>query len=116
MWQRIKNIYHFFVAIFANIFFFFPARDMKVIAVTGTDGKTTTVNLIYHILKSSGAKASMISSISAVIDNRAYDTGFHVTTPASFSLQKFLRKARNKKSEYFVLEVTSHAIDQNRIV
>ena len=140
MWQRIKNIYHFFVAIFANIFFFFPARDMKVIAVTGTDGKTTTVNLIYHILKSSGAKASMISSISAVIDNRAYDTGFHVTTPdapdvqrylarmlaaglthavletTSFSLQKFLRKARNKKSEYFVLEVTSHAIDQNRIV
>jgi len=116
MWQRIKNIYHFFVAIFANILFFFPSRGVKVIAVTGTDGKTTTVSLIYHILKSSGAKVSMISSIAAVIDSRAYDTGFHVTTPTSFSLQRFLRKARNKKSEYFVLEVTSHAIDQNRIV
>lgn len=116
MWQRIKNIYHFFVAIFANILFFFPSRKMKVVAVTGTDGKTTTVNLIYHILKSSGAKVSMISSIAAVIDGKSYDTGSHVTTPASFSLQKFLRKARNKKSEYFVLEVTSHAIDQNRIV
>lgn len=116
MWQRIKNIYHFFVAIFANILFFFPARKIKVIAVTGTDGKTTTVNLIYHILKSSGAKVSMISSIAAVIDGKSYDTGFHVTTPTSFSLQKFLRKARNKKSEYFVLEVTSHAIDQNRTV
>lgn len=115
MWQRIKNIYHFFIAIFANILFFFPSRGMKVVAVTGTDGKTTTVNLIYHIIKSSGLKVSMISSISAVIDGRAYDTGFHVTTPTSFSLQKFLRKARNKKSEYFVLEVTSHAIDQNRI-
>jgi UDP-N-acetylmuramoyl-L-alanyl-D-glutamate--2,6-diaminopimelate ligase len=88
---------------------------MKVIGVTGTDGKTTTVNLIYHILKSSGAKVSMISSIAAVIDNKSYETGSHVTTPVSFSLQKFLRKARNKKSEYFVLEVTSHAIDQNRI-
>lgn len=116
MWQRIKNIYHFFVAIFANILFFFPSRKMKVIAVTGTDGKTTTVNLIYHILKSSGAKVSMISSIAAVIDGKSYETGSHVTTPASFSLQRFLRKARNKKSEYFVLEVTSHAIDQNRIV
>jgi UDP-N-acetylmuramyl tripeptide synthase len=76
MWQRIKNIYHFFVAIFANILFFFPSRGMKVIAVTGTDGKTTTVNLIYHILKSSGAKVSMISSIAAVIDGKSYDTGF----------------------------------------
>jgi len=116
MWQRIKNIYHFFVAIFANILFFFPSRKLKVIAVTGTDGKTTTVNLIYHILKSSGARVSMISSIAAVIDGKSYNTGAHVTTPTSFLLQKFLRKARNKKSEYFVLEVTSHAIDQSRIV
>ena len=116
MWQGIKNIYHFFIAIFANILFFFPSRGMKVVAVTGTDGKTTTVSLIYHLLKSSGAKTSMISSIAAVIYGKAYDTGFHVTTPAPFSLQRFLRKARNKKSEYFVLEVTSHAIDQNRIM
>jgi len=89
---------------------------MKVVAVTGTDGKTTTVSLIYHILKRSGAKVSMISSIAAVIDGKVYDTGSHVTTPDAFPLQKFLRKAREKKSEYFVLEITSHAIDQNRIV
>lgn len=116
MWQKIKNIYHLLVASLANILFFFPSRKIKVVAVTGTDGKTTTANLIYHVLKSSRAKVSMISSIAAVIDGKAYDTGFHVTTPASFSLQRFLRKAQNKKSEYFVLEVTSHAIDQNRIV
>jgi UDP-N-acetylmuramoyl-L-alanyl-D-glutamate--2,6-diaminopimelate ligase len=116
MWQKIKNIYHLFIAVIANILFLFPSRKMQMIAVTGTDGKTTTVNLIYHILKTSGAKASMVSSIAAVIDGKTYDTGFHVTTPAPFSLQRFLRKARNKKSEYFVLEVTSHAIDQNRIV
>src|ERR1035437_5491820 len=115
MWQKIKNVYHLFVAILANILYFFPSRGMKVIAVTGTDGKTTTVNLIYHILKSSGAKVSMISSINAVIEGKIYDTEFHRTTPTSFSLQSFFRKARNKKSEYFVLEVTSHAIDQHRI-
>ncbi len=115
MWQKIKNIYHLFVAALANIIFFFPSRGMKVIAVTGTDGKTTTVNLIYHILKNSGAKVSMISSINAVIEGKTYNTEFHRTTPTSFSLQGFFRKARNKKSEYFVLEVTSHAIDQYRI-
>ena len=115
MWQKIKNIYHLFIALLANLLFFFPSRKMKVIGVTGTDGKTTTVNLIYHILKTAGYKTSMISSINAVIDNKTFDTGFHVTTPTSFALQKFLRKARNAKSEYFVLEITSHAIDQNRI-
>ena len=47
----------------------------------------------------------MISSINAVIDGKTYDTSFHRTTPARFDLQRFLRKARNKKSEYFVLEV-----------
>ncbi len=115
MWQKIKNIYHLFIAVLANIVFLFPSRGIKVIAVTGTDGKTTTVNLIYHILKSSGKKVSMISSINALIDGKSYDTGFHVTTPNSFALQKFLRKAKKAKSEYFVLEVTSHSIDQNRI-
>ncbi len=115
MWQKTKNIYHFFVAVLANAIFLFPARDIKVIAVTGTDGKTTTVNLIYHILKNAGHKTSMISSISAVINGKTYDTGFHVTTPSSFSLQKFLKRAKDANCEYFVLEATSHAIDQNRI-
>lgn len=115
MWQKIKNVYHLLVAVFANIVFLFPSRGIKVIGVTGTDGKTTTVNLIYHILKTAGHKTSMISSINAVIGTKTYDTGFHVTTPSSFSLQKFLRKARKAKSEYFVLEITSHSIDQNRI-
>lgn len=115
MWQKIKNVYHLLVAVFANIVFLFPSRGMKVIGVTGTDGKTTTVNLIYHILKTAGHKTSMISSINAIIGDKTYDTGFHVTTPSSFSLQKFLKNARRAKSEYFVLEITSHSIDQNRI-
>lgn len=114
MWQKIKNIYHLYVAILSNMIFLFPARRIKIVAVTGTDGKTTTVNLIYHILKSSGRKVSMVSSIAAVIGEKTYDTGLHVTTPTSFNIQKLLRSAGRAKSEYFVLEVTSHAIDQNR--
>ncbi len=115
MWQKIKNVYHLLVAMLVNILFWFPARSIKVIGVTGTDGKTTTVSLIAHILEHSGHSASFLTSIGAVIGDKKLDTGFHVTTPSSFTLQKLLRYAVSKKSEYFVLEVTSHSIDQNRI-
>lgn len=115
MWQDIKNIYHLCVAILANIIYGFPGRKLKIIGVTGTDGKTTTVHLIYHILKNSNKKVSMLSSIEVLINGKSFDTGFHVTTPSSISLQRFLKKAKDSGSQYFVLEVTSHALDQNRV-
>ena len=115
MIQTIKNLYHLFQAISANIYFGFPSRKLKVIGITGTDGKTTTTHLLYHILKNSGHKVSMISSLYAVIGDKGYDTGFHVTTPDIFPLQRFLKKSLDNKDEYFVLETTSHAIDQNRV-
>ena len=67
MFQQIKNIYHLFSAVVANIWYGFPSKDMVVIGVTGTDGKTTTVNLIHHILKESGFNSSMISTVGASI-------------------------------------------------
>ncbi|MBI2026136.1 MAG: UDP-N-acetylmuramoyl-L-alanyl-D-glutamate--2,6-diaminopimelate ligase [Candidatus Levybacteria bacterium] len=115
MWQKIKNIYHFFVAVFCNLLFLFPAKSLKVIGVTGTDGKTTTVNLIYHILKQNGRSVAMISSLGAAIGEAIYPIGFHVTTPESFLLQRLLFKAKRQDVEYFILEVTSHSLDQNRV-
>lgn len=115
MWQKIKNFYHFLVAVLANIVFFFPGRSIKVIGVTGTDGKTTTVNIISHILHQAGFKVGYLTTIGATINEKVYDTGFHVTTPSSFMLQRLLRRAVSAKTDYFVLEVTSHAIDQNRV-
>jgi len=88
---------------------------MTVIGVTGTDGKTTTTHLIYHVLVASGKKVSMISTVEAIINGHKYDTGFHVTTPSPFFLQKIMREALNGGSKYFVLETTSHALDQYRI-
>ena len=87
MFQKIKNIYHLAVAIAANTWYGFPSRRLNVIGVTGTDGKTTTVSLIYDILKASGIKTSMISSVGAVINGKDYSLPFHVTTPSSFALQ-----------------------------
>jgi len=115
MWQNLKNKYHLLVALLANLAYGFPAKKLKVIGVTGTDGKTTTVNLIYHLLKSIGKNVSMISTVGAVIHSKKSDLGFHVTNPDSLSLQKFIRQAVNLKDEYLILEVTSHGIDQNRI-
>lgn len=115
MWQSLKNIYHLFIALLACIFYRYPAKKLKVIGVTGTDGKTTTVHLIYHLLKSFGYKVSMVSTVGAVIGDKEYNIGFHVTTPDPREVQKYLRQAVDAGSEYMVLEVTSHAIDQNRV-
>lgn len=115
MWQDIKNIYHLVNAFLANLWFGFPSRSLTVIGVTGTDGKTTTTSLIYHILCTAGYNASMISSVGAIIGGSEYDVGFHVTTPSPWSLQKFIKKAVDVRTQYLVLETTSHALDQNRI-
>lgn len=115
MLQSLKNTYHFFQALLANLMYGFPASSMKVICVTGTDGKTTTSGLLYHILRSAGKKTALLTTVSAVIDGKAYETGAHVTTPSPFALQKYVKKAKQAKAEYFILEATSHGIDQNRI-
>lgn len=115
MWQEIKNIYHLMRAYAACIYFGFPSEKLTVIGVTGTDGKTTTAHMIFEILKSAGKNVSLISSINAQIGGKSYDTGFHVTTPDSVALQRFLKKVVESSSKYLVLEVTSHALDQNRI-
>src|SRR3989338_2854197 len=116
MWQKIKNIYHLFIAFLANLWFAFPSRNLIIIGVTGTDGKTTTASLIHHILKSSGLNSSMISSIGAFINAEKYSLPFHVTTPSPFELQSFIKKAAGTKTKnYLVLEVTSHSLDQFRV-
>lgn len=114
MIRRLKNFAHLFIAAAANISYGFPSRKIKVIGITGTDGKTTTTHIIYHILKSSGKKVSMVSSVFAHVAGQTYDTGFHVTTPDSFDVQKYIRRAVDHGDEYFVLETTAHAIDQYR--
>jgi len=113
--EPIKNAYHFLQALFGALFFRFPSRQIKVIGVTGTDGKTTTVYLIHHILNESGINTSMISTVEAKIGDKVIDTGLHVTTPNPFKVQNLLRKIADAGSEYAVLEVTSHGLAQERV-
>lgn len=112
--QPLINIYHLARAVIANVYFGFPSAKLTVIGVTGTDGKTTTTHAIYQILKTAGKKVSMLSTVYAKVGDKEYETGLHVTTPDPFLLQDLMAKAVVHGDEYFVLETTSHGLDQNR--
>ena len=93
----------------------FPSRSMVLIGVTGTDGKTTTCNFIYQILQTAGINAGMISTVNAQIGDEVLDTGFHVTTPESPSVQYYLWKMKEAGITHVVLETTSHGLAQHRV-
>lgn len=114
MWQSAKNHYHLGQAMLANLIYMFPSRKLKIIGVTGTDGKTTTASIIYHILNQTGHKTALITTVGAIIGNHSSDLGYHVTTPGRFILQSYLKRAIKFEVEYVVLEITSHALDQHR--
>lgn len=115
MIRKLKNLAHLIQAELARTVQGDPAKNIFTIGVTGTDGKTTTASLIFHILMTAGKKAAMITTVGAQIGNAVFDTGFHTTTPSSFTLQKYIKKALGADCEFLVLEVTSHALDQNRV-
>ena len=92
----------------------FPARRLVMIGVTGTDGKTTTTNLIYSILTAAGFRTGMISTVNAVIGDDALDTGLHVTTPDADDVQRYLRKMVDAGLTHCVLEVASPGLAQHR--
>lgn len=99
----------------AAAYYGFPARQLTVIGVTGTDGKTTTANLLYTILLTAGLRVGMISTVNAVIGDEVVDTGFHVTTPESPDVQHYLARMVAAGLEYVVLEATSHGLAQDRV-
>ena len=99
----------------AAAFHEWPGSKLKVIGVTGTDGKTTTCNLIHKVLMTAGIKAGLISTVNAVIGDEVLDTGFHVTTPDAPDVQYYLAKMVKAGLTHVVLETTSHGLAQHRV-
>jgi UDP-N-acetylmuramoyl-L-alanyl-D-glutamate--2,6-diaminopimelate ligase len=111
---RVKNS-QIALARLAAAFYDFPGRKLTVIGVTGTDGKTTTANLIHSVLMHNELKSGMISTLGAVIGNEMIDTGFHVTTPDAPDVQRYLAQMVEAGMTHVVLETTSHGLDQHRV-
>ncbi len=93
----------------------FPSRKLRVVGVTGTDGKTTTCALAAAILSSAGHKVGTITSVSAQIGDQEIDTGFHTTTPDAPDVQRYLALMVEAGAEYAVIEATSHGLAQHRL-
>ncbi|MCX6808349.1 MAG: UDP-N-acetylmuramoyl-L-alanyl-D-glutamate--2,6-diaminopimelate ligase [Candidatus Berkelbacteria bacterium] len=116
--QKTKNSFHKLEASFATFKNGNPSQKIKVIGITGTKGKTTVANLISAVLDANGIKNAMETTILTKIGDEMipHHTKVRwVTTPPANVLQGFLKKAVNAGCEYAVIEVTSQAIDQNRI-
>lgn len=116
---NLKRPYHFLrtgilESIPAQFRFGFPARKLKVITITGTDGKTTSSTLTYHILNQAGLKTGLISTVTAKIGNQDLETGLHTTVPSPKELNSFLAQMVKAKCQYVVLEMTSHGVYQFR--
>ena len=92
-----------------------PARKLRVIAVTGTNGKTTTVNYINSILKYAGYKTAMFSTAVIEIDGQAKINDLNVTVATTEQMQRFFKQAKKAKVDFVVLEVTSHSLQQHKL-
>ncbi|MGM0436879.1 MAG: UDP-N-acetylmuramoyl-L-alanyl-D-glutamate--2,6-diaminopimelate ligase [Bacillota bacterium] len=90
-----------------------PQKELKLIGVTGTNGKTTTTKLIRSILERAGHKTGLIGTIGNYINKEEISTSR--TTPNSLELNKFFNKMRKQGVEYVIMEVSSHAIDLKRV-
>ncbi|WP_295584390.1 UDP-N-acetylmuramoyl-L-alanyl-D-glutamate--2,6-diaminopimelate ligase [uncultured Lamprocystis sp.] len=104
------------LATLAAAFCGFPAHNLRVIGVTGTDGKTTTATFIRGILTAAGYQSSMVTSLGAHIGNEVYDIGRNFTTPRPFELQKYLARMVERGDAYAILEASSQGLDQGRVL
>ncbi len=117
LFKKVEPYGHWAEAIIEQIIFGFPARKLKVIGVTGTDGKTTTCTLIAQMLRQSGYKVAMMTTVSIDYGNGQgpQNNPTRLTSLGSLQLVKELKKIKNAGAEWLVLETTSHALAQHRV-
>jgi UDP-N-acetylmuramoyl-L-alanyl-D-glutamate--2,6-diaminopimelate ligase len=106
--------YHWKLAFLAAILYRFPSRRLKVIGVTGTNGKSTVIELTTAVLEEAGYKVASLSSIRFKIGIKERPNTLKMTMPGRFKIQKFLRQAVSAGCQYALLEVTSEGIKQYR--
>jgi UDP-N-acetylmuramoyl-L-alanyl-D-glutamate--2,6-diaminopimelate ligase len=116
----VKKVHHFWQTYYlgalpASLYYGQPASRLNIYGITGTDGKTTSNTMLYYILNAAGRRVALISTVAAFINDEAIDTGFHVTSPEPWKVQKLLKRCVDKGITDVVLEVTAHGIFQYRV-
>lgn len=101
------------MAVMSNIYYDYPSKKMKMIGVTGTNGKTTVTNIINFVLQYTGKRTGLIGTNGNFINKRYFKTGF--TTPESVELNELLSTMYDEKVEYVIMEVSSHALAMKRV-
>ena len=97
----------------ASAFYNNPTSEMRVVAVTGTNGKTTTVSLLHSLFRIMDRKAGLIGTVENKINDKSIESTH--TTPDSISIQKLFREMADEGCKFCFIEASSHAIDQNRL-
>ncbi|MDO4611854.1 MAG: UDP-N-acetylmuramoyl-L-alanyl-D-glutamate--2,6-diaminopimelate ligase [Candidatus Saccharibacteria bacterium] len=105
--------YHFTQSVIASLKYSFPAKKLRVIAVTGTNGKTTTCFMIWHMLNQAGIKTGLMTTV-AWGTKKLHDELGHMTTVDAFTLNNRISQIKDDGAEVLVLEATSHALSQFR--
>lgn len=99
--------YHYILAFLGALIYRFPGRNIKIIAVTGTKGKSSTTELINSFLEEAGYKTAVSNTIRIKIGQNSVPNLFKMSMPGRFSMQSFLRKAVKEKCDYAIIETTS---------
>ena len=105
--------YHLGQSVLAGIKNGFPGKKLRVIAVTGTNGKTTTCFMIWNMLKSAGHKVGLMTTVAWGVDKLKPELG-HMTTVDAMTLNRRIKSIKDQGAEFLVLEVTSHALAEYR--
>lgn len=114
IFKAAQPAYHWLMAFLSALIYRFPSRKIFVLGVTGTKGKTSTVEIISSILEEAGYKTAVASSLRFKINKESQKNEHKMTMPGRFFTQKFLRKAINEKCQYALLEMTSEGAAQHR--
>ena len=100
------------LAVMASNFYEVPSENLKLIGVTGTNGKTTVASLLYQLFKKAGFKVGLLSTVKILVDEKVYKATH--TTPDSLTINKYLKEMNEAGVEFCFMEVSSHGIHQNR--
>lgn len=100
------------LAIIASNFYENPSKNLQLVGVTGTNGKTTIVTLLYQLFKNAGYKVGLLSTVKIMVDNEEYEATH--TTPDSLAINKYLSLMIDEGVDYCFMEVSSHGIHQKR--